>query len=272
MSEAITDFGVVTDLEEATYHAHPALSCSGAKKLLPPSCPAIFKWERDNPPEPKDVFDFGSAAHRMILGVGPDIVAIEASDWRTNAAKERREEIRTAGAIPILAADHERVVAMTKALYEHPLAAALLARTGLPEVSLFWTDEETGTPLRGRLDYLPDTDAGRVLVTDYKTCASANPDKFARAAADYGYHMQAPWYLDALTALNIAEDAAFLFIAQEKTAPYLVSVIELDSEALRIGRERNRTAIDTYVACCEADVWPAYTDDVALVSLPRWAA
>ena len=271
--DTLAELGV-RDLPEQEYHAHPALSCSSAKKLLPPSCPAIFKWERSNPPAAKDVFDFGSAAHKLVLGVGADLLEVEADDWRTNAAKAARDEARERGAIPLLSKDMRVVEAMAAALHTHPIAKALLNRqSGRPEASLFWTDDETGVALRGRLDFLPDSEArDRLIVSDYKTCSSAHPDKFARSAADYGYHMQAAWYLDGVSALNLADDAAFLFIAQEKTPPYLVSVIELDADALAMGRARARQAIDIYAACVDADSWPGYTSDVALVSLPRWAA
>jgi hypothetical protein len=83
--------------------------------------------------------------------------------------------------------------------------------------------------------------------------------------------MQAAWYMDMVTALGLAEDVAFVFIVQEKTAPYLVTVCELDAEAIRIGRELNRQAIDLYAMCQSDGVWPGYTDEVALVSLPTWA-
>lgn len=265
---------VVTDLPEQDYHSHPALSHSGSKKLLPPYCPALFRWEQENPPEPKAVFDFGTAAHKLVLGVGCELVEVEANDWRTNAAKEARDEARARGAVPLLSDDMRVVEAMALALRRHPIASALLQDdAGTPEASLFWRDDETGVALRGRLDYLPNSGTrSRLLIADYKTCASAHPSKFAKSAADYGYHSQAAWYLDGAQALGLGDDAAFLFIAQEKTPPYLVSVIELDAEALTLGRSRNRDAIDLYAACVAADTWPGYADDVVLVSLPRWAA
>lgn len=272
----VTDPGVYPSIPEQNYHADPtpagSLSVSGAKKLLPPSCPARFKWERDNGQKPKDVFDFGSAAHALVLGVGRDLVEVNADDWRTNAAKETRDEARARGAAPLLSKDMRVVEDMAKALHAHPIASALLSRSGVPEASLFWQDPFTDTTLRCRFDFLPDASEGRMLASDYKTAASANPEKFGKAAADYCYDMQAAWYLDGILALELHDDPAFLFIVQEKDAPYLVSVVELDSEALIRGRNRNRQAIDLYAECVATDTWPGYCDDVALVSLPRWAA
>jgi len=71
--------------------------------------------------------------------------------------------------------------------------------------------------------------------------------------------------------LDLAETASFVFIVQEKAAPYLVSVIELDAVALRAGAEANRRALDIYARCTAADRWPGYCEGVALIDLPPWA-
>ena len=80
-------------MDEATYHGDPvpggSLSSTGARKLLPPSCPALFRWQQDHPVH-KDVFDFGSAAHRLVLGAGPEIALLDYDNMRTKAAQEER--------------------------------------------------------------------------------------------------------------------------------------------------------------------------------------
>src|SRR5258706_418444 len=92
----------IYDLPEDDYFARTnALSASGAKLLLPPSCPAKFRWALDHPVH-KDVFDFGSAAHKMVLGAGPVLEVIDVADWRTNKAKDAREYARMNGCVPIL--------------------------------------------------------------------------------------------------------------------------------------------------------------------------
>ena len=246
----------VYDIGETEYFADPALSCSGAKLLLPPSCPAKFRYLQDHPEaaERKDVFDFGSAAHKMVLGAGPELALVDALDWRGKEAKEAREAARAEGATPLLLADFTKVQAMAKAIRAHPIAGPLLnpERGGEPEQSLFWLDYETGVPCRARADWLPDTGPGRYIITDYKTCSSADPDAIAKAAANYGYYMQADWYCTGIRDLVAVDDPAFLFVFQEKDPPYLITVAELDDEARRIGRARNRQAIERFRDCTEA--------------------
>lgn len=271
----ITQPGVY-EMDDVTYHSDPvpggSLSCSGAKTLLPPSCPARFAYEREYGRPDTKAFDMGHAAHKLALGVGPTIVPVDATDWRTNDAKAQREEIREASGVPLLRAEFDVVTAMAAKLLEHPMASALFQPgAGTAEASLFWQDEESGIQRRARLDWLPHATPGRrLIIPDYKTAKSANPKAFAKSAADYGYHQQAPWYIDAAEALDLAEDPAFVFVVQEKTPPYIVTVVQLDVTAVRIGRLLNRRAIDIYAECDRTGAWPGYADDVALASLPYW--
>lgn len=256
------------ELTDEQYHRHPALSASGAKLLLPPNCAAIYRYRADNPPEPKDVFDFGSAAHTLVLGKGAPLVDVAFDAWTTADAKKARDDARAAGAIPLRSQDYAAVHAMAKALREHPIASALLTG-GTAEQKLFWTDEETGVPLRAMLDYQRQA-TGRLLISDYKTTASAAPERFSRSLADLGYHVQDAFYQDAARAAELSEEVAFLLIAQEKEPPYLVSVYEPDEEAVQIGRQLMRQAIDIYQTCSESGFWPGYSTDIERIGVPSW--
>lgn len=266
----------VYDMDDATYHADPvpggSLSSSGARKLLPPSCPALFKHELDHGRPPTKAFDFGHAAHRLVLGTGPELVKVDADSWKTAAAQERRDEAHARGAVPLLPAEWEQVHQMAAAIREHPMARALFnPDRGRPEQSLFWVDERTGVWRRARLDWLPNPGQRRVIVPDYKTARSAAPDDIQRTIRAYGYDQQCAWYIDAVRALDLAGlDAAFVFVVQQKTAPYLVTVVQLDAVALQVGRFLNRKAIDIYAECRRTGRWPGFSDDVEVLPLPAW--
>lgn len=254
------------------YHRLPGLSSSGARKLLPPSCPAIFKWEQDHPVF-KDEFDLGSAAHKLVLGdQTAELVVIDADSWRTNAAKTARDEARQAHKIPLLVKDFEVVEEMAGAIHNHPVAASMFnPANGKPEQSLQWEDPATGVRLRCRFDWLPNpVDGQRLIIPDYKTAHSADSRTFARSAANLGYAQQAAWYIDGAKACGLDDDPVFLFVVQENHAPYLVNVIELDSLAIEVGRQLNRKAITLYAECAANDTWPGYSTGVELVSLPGW--
>jgi PDDEXK-like domain of unknown function (DUF3799) len=268
----------VYGMPEGVYHADPvpggSLSVSGAKKLLPPSCPAAFRYEQDHPKPPSDAMDLGTVAHKMVLGSGPEIVVVDAANWMTKAAKEQREAARQASKVALLAGDYARAQAMANAVRSHPIAGALLhPDAGTPEQSLFWQDRATGIMLRARADFLPSAGSygGRFIITDLKTCASAEPGAAIRSVMNFRYFMQAPWYADGAAALGLHPDPSFLFVFVESAPPHLITVIQLDDEAMQAGRNLNRQAIERYRDCTEAGVWPGYSDDIELVSLPPWA-
>jgi hypothetical protein len=268
--------GGIYQMTAEEYHADPvpggSLSSSGARKLLAPSCPAKFRYEQDHGQEHRAVFDFGQAAHMYVLGEGPEIVVIDADDWRTKKAREQRAEARERGAVPVLAEEHQRIKDMAKALREHPVARALFdPDRGQPEQTLIWRDKRTGVMRRARLDWLPDPGPGRLIIPDYKTCASAEPEALARAVAKYGYHQQDDWYRAGARALDLCDEAAaFVFVCQEKTAPYVVTVFEVDAVSRRLGAARNRRAIEVFAECQRTGRWPGYGEDIAYLSLPPY--
>lgn len=266
--------GVHDGLPESKYFGAAALSSSGARRLLNTS-PAHFHHEQTAPRVEKAAFDIGHAVHAQVLGVGQPIARIEAADWRTKDAREQKAEAHANGLIPVLAHDWDRVAAMTAAVLAHPLAAVLFDPSkGTAERSIFWRDEAAGVDKRARLDMVhkPDGD-GRVLAVDLKSCRSAAPAALSKSVHEYGLHQQQAWYTDALTSLPDVESVAFLFAFVEKEPPHVVTVAELDWQAVEIGAARNARATRIFAECTASGVWPGYfpDDEIALLTLPPWA-
>lgn len=256
-----------------------SLSNSGAKWLLPPHCPAKFRWLQDHPEQRpvSDSLDFGKAAHRFAFNAGEDYIVItgtgsDPNEWRTKADREEVAAARAAGLTPIKPKDEETIRAMAASLRDHALASVLFdPDSGEAEQPLYWTDPTTKVPLRCRLDWLPNkVDGKRMLVPDLKTADSACPEKFRKAAMDYGYHRQAAWYLDGIRECGLDEDPAFLFVVIEKAPPHIVQVIELKEQSLHIGRNLNYQARAIYAECIRTNHWPTYSQGVEQIDLPDW--
>lgn len=257
--------GFYDDIPEADYHAdRESLSVSGAKTML--KAPALFKYEQENPVH-KDVFDFGSAAHALVLGAGMESIYVSPlEEFRTKDARAEKAAAQAEGLSIITPADWLKVCDMADVLSSHKLAMALLS-DGKPEVSAYAPDEPTGIMRRCRFDWLRDD-----LGVDYKSCATSDPVGFAKACASFGYHQQAPWYLDVADTLG-KPLRGFVFIAQMKTPPYLVGVYELEPDALAVGRGLNRRALERFRDCRETGIWPGFVreDQITPIDIPRWA-
>jgi hypothetical protein len=265
------DEGLHLDLPHEDYlEQHDWLSASGIKRLIPPSTPAHFKAAR-GVEEHKPAFDFGKAAHARVLGAGEDVVVIDADDWRSKDARLARDAAYEDGKVPILAKDNVVIDGMAKSLGDHPIAPLLFA-TGAPEVSAFWTDLATGVRCRARFDWLPEKQKGRRLVVpDLKTATTAAPSEFAKAAARFGYYAQQEHYRDALMALGVDDDPAFVFVVIEKEFPYLVTVAQFAEPAdVKLARAAVDRARRVFAECTATDTWPGYPPGVNSLSLPGW--
>lgn len=260
--------GIYPDIPDTEYHAaKDILSSSGARRLIT-STPRKFYEEMTTVRPYNPAFEIGHAAHTLVLNVGDPFEVVDADSWRTKDAKEVRDAALQAGKTPLLAKEYAQVRAMADAILEHPVTGELFTRNDTTsEQSLYWTDEQTGVACRARPDLAVNDWS---LIVDYKTTLSADPREFAKSIAKYGYHQQQAWYCEAVEILTGIRPE-FVFVCQEKTPPYEVSLIQLDADAVRIGGRLNEDARSIYAACMDSGVWPSYPPSVQVVGLPAWA-
>jgi len=264
----MTAAGIFHSIDEATYHAHPALSSTQARRLL--ESPAKYRYEQTHPRAPKAAWDLGTAAHTKVLGIGARAIAYPpehltpSGNVSTKAATVEWAEARRAeGLTPITPEQMTEVDAMAEAVLAHPSARVLLEQDGNPEASVFATDPDTEIELRARFDYL-----ARIGV-DLKTARDASPNGFARAAAEHGYHVQRGHYKDTLEYAGGAIDG-FVFVVVETTAPHLVGVYRLNTEFEDLGVRQARRARRIYRDCILRDEWPGYGDNIQSLIAPFW--
>ncbi|UAJ78346.1 PD-(D/E)XK nuclease-like domain-containing protein [Leifsonia sp. ZF2019] len=263
--------GIIPNLDESSYHAHPALSSTGLVKLL--QAPAKYKHYRDNPEPAKKAYDVGSAVHGKVLGVGAPVTAIPAGYLAINGAASTKEAkafiqgARDAGKIPVKQAEYDEINAIAESVLAHPLARSLFEQEGQAEASVFATDPETGVQIRCRFDYLAD------ICVDLKTSAGdASEEGFSRTVAkpELRYDVRQEFYLHTYGVATGEFAARMKFVVVEKTAPYLVGVHTLSEEYAEVGRMAMRKGINTYAACLETNMWPGYPTHPDPIQPPMW--
>jgi PDDEXK-like uncharacterized protein DUF3799 len=274
----ITKPGLYPDIPEDKYHADPvpegSLSHSGAKLLLPPSCPAIYDWQRQHPKRSSKSQDLGTVVHSMVLGKGQDVRVLDFDDRRTKAYKEAEAAALAADCIPMLRKDYMQAEDIAQAVMGHDTAGALFAE-GDAEVSMFWQDSEFGIWCRARSDWLTWID-GMPTIVDVKTTADVSPEHWAKSAADFAYHMQDPWYRRGLATLLGCEpaDVDFIFAVVPTSPPYLPMLYRLHPLDVERGEEQGRQAREIYRDCSQTGVWPDWTKgsgDITDLALPGYA-
>lgn len=200
--------GVYFGLNEEVYHRDPALGSSDLRKLA--RNPSDYWWTSYmNPSRPADKDTpstiRGTAVHTLVL------YGEEAFDRRYLRAGDHDEGMTPAEKAAITKEANKRAAAIGKEAlpaktYDNvAIASAMIARNpslkgtltgGLNEVSIFWTDPETGLPLKARIDCLKARGVG-----DLKSLVNKYDKPFDQACKDaivtYRYDVQAKHYLDA---------------------------------------------------------------------------
>lgn len=257
------------------------LSPNGAKKLLPPSTPAKFDYDRRHAQEPKRIWDFGNVAHKIVLGEGDQFLILDpeihglkkdgspADNPRATATwKDAEREARDQGLTPIHVDDHKTAVEMAQVVHQHEEAGPLLA-DGDAEVWFYWTDPATGQRLRQRIDWMTRTQ-GRLTIVEYKTTVDASPEAFNRTVFKLGYHIACAFALAGAKALKLDQEPEYVIVAQEKTPPYEVSVHQLDHESTNYSHQQMQKAIAIFQRCMETGKWPGYRSGRHWIQLPVW--
>ncbi|WP_306357425.1 MULTISPECIES: PD-(D/E)XK nuclease-like domain-containing protein [unclassified Nocardia] len=260
--------GLYSGVPEAVYHGdRNSLSSSGARRLLKVT-PWRWKFEQDNPDPPTDAFDLGTAVHTIVLGTGAPVVDSGYDKWSTNDAKAEVARIRAAGGIPLRPKDFATAHAAAANVMAHPYAAQLFA-SGVPELTAYCRDPETGVMMRARGDWVHWTGECSAVIGDLKTSSESGPNDFEWSVDKFGYHCQQDWYQAVFGENGI--DTAFVFIVVCTAPPHEVYVVELPARAVELGARRNRRALDIYAACSAVDEWPTHATGLLPIDLPERA-
>lgn len=294
----VTSNGAFAEIPIETYHGDqkicpgPSISSSGLRTIFSES-PAAF-WatsplnpHREMPKVDTGYFSLGRAAHTLLLGeegfASHYAIRPERWDsWRTNAAKEWRDDMLAAGKTVLEPKDIESIRGMAGLLpwqkntpesglrNSHYVQQGILA--GEVETSLIWQDPETGVWLKARPDVIP-THSG--MVADFKTC-SGNP---ARAVEEYGYHQQGALIGDGLRETLGIEMTVFVLVFVQPTRPFTVTVHEIvpytdeggvTRDPIEAGARANRFALRTFARCLATNTWPANDGESRPARLSRF--
>ena len=262
-------------MSNAEYRKKEGISSSDIKKMM--KSMAHYKYYKDHPEESdSEALLFGRAYHKLMLepeDFDNEFIVFPKIDRRSKEGKEAYAGyLKKAEGKEILSSeDFEKLKEMQKALYETPFVKLLIK--GEHEKSFFWKDKKTGLPCKCRPDSFGQT-KGQYVCVDLKTTTNAETDHFMRDALKLGYDIQAYHYVDGLESIY-KQPFKFIFIAQEKTAPYLVNVLEADEYFMTSGRELRNKLLGDYKKCLETDKWEGYMSEASGInslSVPKWLA
>lgn len=232
---------------------------SRSELLLFRKSPSHFLYQKENPREDTDAFAFGRAVHCYLLegrevffdnfAIAPEV------NRRTKEGKQQYEVFCdvNAGKTIISQEQWETLFKMVEVVKANEDAANLLSN-GVAEQPIFWTDSQTGERCKIRPDWLNTKDK---VIVDYKTASDLSDGVFERDARKYGYKVQSGMYREGVFNQYL-EDYSFVFIAQEKTAPFAVRIYECSPDYIEEGYDEFRALLGMYHECKERGEFPSY--------------
>jgi hypothetical protein len=211
--------------------------------------------------------DVGSIIHGILLGGGAEVKEIDAENFRTKAAQDKRDEARTAGKIPILKHKYESIK-----IAAEQMRGSICVATGLDfsqvrtELTAIWNSDDC--PCRARLDSLSPT----LDIYDLKTCSDASTSATDRGVFSFGYFRQAAANVEAVETLieGSAGRVKFHCLFTETTPPYGVIDVTLDGAFMDLGARQWKRAKTIWAQCLKEEKFPNYAA-TKIVHAPAYA-
>lgn len=289
---------ILHNVPEAVYYTRQlAVASNSGLKILDERSPRHYQHWCENPDNDDDAtagLIFGKAFHCATLE--PDKFATVYSVLPAEAPRDLRRyrnakkpnadtlaaidwwdnwEAANVGRIMLSAASYDQAAYMGESLrayrMEFPgnvdLTGGELFDSCEKEVTLFWTDEETGIRCKARAD-LHNREFR--LSGELKSVMDGSREAFARAIVRYRYHVQNAHYGDGYKTCG-EPITSFPFFCVEKTAPYVVASWHVDAMAEERGYAIRRRSLLKLKRCLEEDRWPGHTTTLETLSLPAYA-
>lgn len=209
--------------------------------------------------------DIGTIVHDISLGGDAVVHWVEAvypdkhklagqavADWRTNAAKEERDQARADGKIPLLKKQRQEINDMVDRV-----RAAMAGFGELnTEQTMLWIDPASGQWCRARPDAI-SPDFKRVV--EVKTCENASPAAYSRTLWSMWYDVQMAHVAQGLDALK-GEDPTreFFWLLVEINPPYATAILQLEGESMELAERRRALGLKRWAKCLSSNSWPGY--------------
>lgn len=270
------------EIDEERYHYDPceetSLSSSLAKRMIEYSpwhaWTAHPRYNPDFEPIDKLQLRIGKAFHKLMLGKGADIAVLEYKDYKTNAAKEDRDQALADGLTPMLEHQMEKLEKQVRSAKRQIQAREEMAYAlagGVPERVFIWTEQTPAGPVRCRMmaDWTPHQ--GNLALDFKSTQGSAGPNEWGQKVMwQIGCDIQDSFYRRGWRAVLGRDFDAIIFGVVENEAPWAMMHHRCDHEAQSYADREVQWAINAFGICKAHNRWPGYPREMAWQQRPGW--
>lgn len=261
---------IIERLPFEKYLELPGDSASALKSIAPPKgSPLLYRSRQTEPRKDTKALKLGRFGHSVLLE--PDRALLDCAVWRNDKDGGTRRRYgkdwdafvaANDGRTIINENEYNDVIAMRDAVRGHKAASALLYGKGRNELSIRWTHERTGRACRSRFDRVIDG-----CIVDIKTTRDPGR-RFKFDVIDFGYLLQAGFYVDAAKAAGLGE-LGFKIVAVQSVRPFDVVVYSLTAPQIGQGRDEYNAALDLLIECERTNTWPGQAQEEVELDLPQ---
>ncbi len=263
-----------------SYFDIPMLSASTLKLGVDPNYGIqrmVARLNKEDEQKETKALYFGRLVHLMLLepmNFELEFALSPFDSFRTKEAQTWKKAREEAGITIITEADFQKAEKMIKALKASKYATdtnkvritRILEDPSL-EAEKVITWQEDGLECKAKLDaYVPSLN----VVVDYKTTQSLSDHKLLTSFFSLGYHVQLAHYSSGVKkAYGLDKNPAFLFIGQEKDAPYLYDLFSVESEFVERGEAVRQDIFKRYKDYLVSGF--EEQEEMRKIALPTWA-
>lgn len=272
--------GIYTDITIEDYHANATHISSTQIKIAKRSLKEYY-WVKEGKikQEDKTCFSFGNAFELALLdksGFAEKVAIKEDSKWIAEAlAIKAYDKPRSSGHYQKRLAEFEEankgkyiindtgkeswetIQAMLESCYADKVIQGLIRNTEY-QLSLFWTDDQTGVQLKTRPDICKRQ---KQVLINVKTTEDGSPKGFSKDLANFDYPLQACMEISGCLATGAMEKVdAYYWLVVEKVAPYNATVYQFDESDIKASMVELDFIIEKIRKAREEKMFPGYSD------------
>ena len=213
---------------------------------------------------------FGTATHTAVLEPDRFQADYALGPQATKSSKAWKDAVAATDKILLTPDEYAAIQGMSVSLLQHDAARkALFDKAGKNEQSFFF-QLNSGLKLKCRADRI----LSNGIIVDLKTTADASASAFSKSCANFGYHIQAAFYIKVIELVTGVEPKGFAFVAVEKEPPYAVQVFKASDAMICYGMEKVNELLNDLRLLYEIPgegPWPSYSAKAVELDLPTWA-
>lgn len=258
-------------MSEEEYNQIPALRSSNITQIL--KSPRHYKYSLENKSPSTPAQEFGTKFHMAVLEKDRFLKTYKIMPDFGNQTYKANKEAKAAWLADqpkdqqyITEKESDQISKMVEGLMRKDSFKKLASKPDI-QTELAITSEIFGRPCKIRCDAISIQSK---MIIDLKTTISARPEAFRYSVRDYGYDVQAAFYLAvaaAETKTDISEWSHYT-VAVEKDGPYENQVFSYTDESITFGLREIMRSIEILKDCEQTNDWYGFPDIILPLDRP----